>query len=133
MRPSFYDHLTSAHHPCCPGDDSATHLGAGGLAVFLTLVVGFTGILVTFYYIPTPEQAAKSVQELTFLVPFGWLMRNLHYWSAQLLVLVAILHLLRVVFTGAYLPPRRLNYLLGLSLLVVVPVPGFYRLRLALG
>jgi quinol-cytochrome oxidoreductase complex cytochrome b subunit len=46
-------------------------------------------------------------------------MRNLHYWSAQLLVLVAALHLLRVVFTGAYLPPRRLNYLLGLSLLVL--------------
>jgi quinol-cytochrome oxidoreductase complex cytochrome b subunit len=91
----------------------------GGLAVFLTLVVGFTGILVTFFYIPTPEQAAKSVQELTFLVPFGWLIRNLHYWSAQLLVLVAILHLLRVVFTGAYLPPRRLNYLLGLSLMVI--------------
>jgi quinol-cytochrome oxidoreductase complex cytochrome b subunit len=94
-------------------------LGAGGLAVFLSLVVGFTGILVTFYYLPTPELPAKSVQELTFLVPFGWLMRNLHYWSAQLLILVAVLHLLRVVFTGAYLPPRRLNYLLGLSLLVL--------------
>jgi quinol-cytochrome oxidoreductase complex cytochrome b subunit len=89
------------------------------LAVFLTLVVGFTGILVTFFYVPTPEQAAKSVQGLTFLVPYGWVWRNLHYWSAQLLILVAILHLLRVVFTGAYLPPRRFNYLLGLSLLVL--------------
>jgi quinol-cytochrome oxidoreductase complex cytochrome b subunit len=118
MRPSFYDHL---HPPTIPATQARLRytLGAGGLAVFLTLVVGFTGILVTFYYLPTPEQAAKSVQELTFLVPFGWLMRNLHYWSAQLLVLAAALHLLRVVFTGAYLPPRRLNYLLGLSLLVV--------------
>jgi quinol-cytochrome oxidoreductase complex cytochrome b subunit len=118
MRPSFYDHL---HPPTIPAAQARLRytLGAGGLAVFLTLVVGFTGILVTFYYLPTPEQAAKSVQELTFLVPFGWLMRNLHYWSAQLLVLVAALHLLRVVFTGAYLPPRRLNYLLGLSLLVL--------------
>jgi quinol-cytochrome oxidoreductase complex cytochrome b subunit len=118
MRPSFYDHL---HPPTIPAAQARLRytLGAGGLAVFLTLVVGFTGILVTFYYIPTPEMAAKSVQELTFLVPFGWLMRNLHYWSAQLLILVAVLHLLRVVFTGAYLPPRRLNYLLGLSLLVI--------------
>ncbi|MFZ2097153.1 MAG: cytochrome b N-terminal domain-containing protein [Anaerolineales bacterium] len=118
MRPSFYDHL---HPPTIPAPQARLRytLAAGGLAVFLTLVVGFTGILVTFYYIPTPEQAAKSVQELTFLVPFGWLMRNLHYWSAQLLILVAALHLLRVVFTGAYLPPRRLNYLLGLSLLVI--------------
>ncbi len=118
MRPSFYDHL---HPPTIPAAQARMRytLGAGGLAVFLMLVVGLTGILVTFYYVPTPEQAAKSVQELTYLVPFGWLMRNLHYWSAQLLVLVAALHLLRVVFTGAYLPPRRLNYLLGLSLLVL--------------
>src|SRR4030042_1212841 len=117
MRPSFYDHL---HPPTIPAAQARLRytLGMGGLAVFLTLVVGFTGILATFFYTPTPEQAAKSVQELTFLVPFGWLIRNLHYWSAQLLILVVILHLLRVVFTGAYLPPRRLNYLLGLSLLV---------------
>lgn len=118
MRPTFYDHL---HPPTIPAAQARLRytLGAGGLAVFLMLVVGFTGILVTFYYVPTPELAAKSVQELTYLVPFGWLMRNLHYWSAQLLVLVTALHLLRVVFTGAYLPPRRLNYLLGLSLLVL--------------
>ncbi len=118
MRPSFYDHL---HPPTIPAAQARLRytLGAGGLAVFLTLVVGFTGILVTFYYLPTPEQAANSVQQLTYLVPFGWLMRNLHYWSAQLLVLVAALHLLRVVFTGAYLRPRRLNYLLGVSLLVL--------------
>jgi quinol-cytochrome oxidoreductase complex cytochrome b subunit len=118
MRPSFYDHL---HPPTIPAAQARLRytLGTGGLSVFLTLVVGFTGILVTFFYIPTPEQAAKSVQELTYLVPFGWFMRNLHYWSAQLLVLVVILHLLRVVFTGAYLPPRRLNYLLGVTLLVI--------------
>ena len=118
MRPSFYDHL---HPPTIPAPQARLRytLGMGGLAVFLTLVVGFTGILVTFFYVPTPEQAAKSVQELTFLVPFGWLMRNLHFWSAQLLILVASVHLLRVVFTGAYLPPRRLNYLLGLILLVI--------------
>jgi quinol-cytochrome oxidoreductase complex cytochrome b subunit len=117
MRPSFYDHL---HPPTIPARQARFRytLGAGGLAVFLTLVVGFTGILVTFFYIPTPERAAGSVQQLAFIVPFGWLIRNLHYWSAQLLVLVILLHLLRVVFTGAYLPPRRLNYLLGLALLV---------------
>ncbi len=117
MRPSFFDHL---HPPSIPAPQARWRytLGAGGLAVFLVLVVSFTGILVTFYYQPSLEQAANSVQELTFLVPFGWLMRNLHFWSAQLLILVTLLHLLRVVFTGAYLHPRRLNYLLGLALLV---------------
>jgi quinol-cytochrome oxidoreductase complex cytochrome b subunit len=130
MRPSFYDHL---HPPTIPATQARWRytLGAGGLAVFLTIVVGFTGILVTFYYVPTPDQAAKSVQELTYLVPFGWMMRNLHYWSAQLLVLVAALHLLRVVFTGAYKSPRRLNYLLGLSLFVLCLFMDFtgYALR----
>lgn len=94
-------------------------LGAGGLAVYLILVVSFTGVLLMFYYIPTPDQAALSVQELTFTAPFGWLIRNLHYWSAQLLILVVMMHLLRVIFTGAYNPPRRFNYLLGLALLVL--------------
>jgi quinol-cytochrome oxidoreductase complex cytochrome b subunit len=124
MRPSFYDHL---HPPTIPAAQARWRytLGLGGLAVFMSLVVGLTGILVTFFYVPTPEQAAKSVQELTYLVPFGWLVRNLHYWSAQLLVLVVTLHLLRVVFTGAYLPPRRLNYLLGLSLLVICLLMDF--------
>jgi len=118
MRPSFYDHL---HPPTIPAPQARLRytLGMGGLAVFLTLVVSLTGVMVTFFYIPTPDGAANSVQSLTFLVPFGWLIRNLHYWSAQLLILVSLLHLLRVVFTGAYLPPRRLNYQLGLSLMVV--------------
>jgi quinol-cytochrome oxidoreductase complex cytochrome b subunit len=124
MRPTFYDHL---HPPTIPAPQARLRytLAAGGLSVFLTLVVGFTGILVTFFYLPTPDQAAKSVQQLAFLVPFGWLARNLHYWSAQLLVLVAALHLLRVVFTGAYRSPRRFNYLLGLALLVICLLMDF--------
>jgi quinol-cytochrome oxidoreductase complex cytochrome b subunit len=47
------------------------------------------------------------------------LVRNLHYWSAQFLVIITLVHLLRVVFTGAYAPPRRFNYLLGMGLLVL--------------
>jgi len=88
--------------------------------VFLTLVVGFTGMLEMFYYVPTPAEAPLSIQTLTFLAPFGGLVRNLHFWSAQLLVLVAGAHLLRVILTGAYAPPRRFNYLLGLALFVLI-------------
>ena len=76
-------------------------------------MVAATGILEVFYYIPTPTEAALSVQTISYLVPFGGLVRNLHYWSAQLLVLVMGVHLARVVFTGAYAPPRRFNHLLG--------------------
>ena len=118
MRPSVFHHL---HPPTIPARQARWRytLGAGGMALFLALVVGTTGILEMFYYIPTPDQAALSVQTLAYLVPFGGLVRNLHYWSAQLLLVATGVHLVRVVFTGAYAPPRRFNYLLGLVLLVI--------------
>ena len=61
------------------------------------LVLCATGILEVFYYIPTPDQAAQSLQTLVVLVPFGGLVRNLHFWAAQLLILVCMVHLLRVI------------------------------------
>ena len=100
-------------------------LATGGLAVFLVLILVVTGILEVFFYIPTPAEAALSIQTLTFLVPFGGLVRNLHFWAAQFLVIVSLIHLLRVVFTGAYLPPRRFNYLLGMGLFVVAVLLDF--------
>ncbi len=118
MRPSFFNHL---HPPTIPAEQSRWRytLGAGGTGVFLLLVVAATGMLEMFYYVPTPDQAAISVQTITYLVPFGGFVRNLHFWSAQLLVIVGAIHLVRVVFTGAYAPPRAFNYLLGLALFVL--------------
>jgi quinol-cytochrome oxidoreductase complex cytochrome b subunit len=117
MRPSFFHHL---HPPTIPARQARFRytLAAGGLAVFLMLILLVTGILEMFYYIPTPDEAALSIQTLTFLVPYGGLVRNLHYWSAQLLLIVSAVHLLRVIFTGTYAPARRFNYLLGLFLFV---------------
>jgi quinol-cytochrome oxidoreductase complex cytochrome b subunit len=118
MKPNFFHHL---HPPTIPARQARWRytLGAGGLAVFLVLVLIVTGILEMFYYIPTTDKAAQSVQVITYFVPFGGLVRNLHYWSAQLLIVVSLIHLVRIVFTGAYAPPRRFNYLLGLALLVL--------------
>jgi quinol-cytochrome oxidoreductase complex cytochrome b subunit len=118
MRPSFFHHL---HPPTIPAAQSGWRhtLGAGGIAVFLMLILGITGILEMFYYIPSPEEAARSVQTLTYHIPFGGFIRNLHYWSAQVLMVISAIHLLRVVFTAAYRSPRRFNYLLGLSLFVI--------------
>jgi quinol-cytochrome oxidoreductase complex cytochrome b subunit len=134
MRPSFFHHL---HAPTIPAAQARWRytLGAGGLAVFLVLVLGVTGILEMFYYIPTPDQAGLSVQTITYLVPFGALVRNLHFWSAQLLLIVIAVHLVRVVFTGAYAPPRRFNYLLGLALFVFAGLLDFtgYVLRWDVG
>jgi len=123
-RPNFVYHL---HPPSIPAAQSRWRytLGAGGLAVFLMLVLGATGLLEMFYYIPTPELAPVSVETIHFFVPLGALVRNLHYWSAQLLVIVAAIHLMRVIFTGAYAKPRRFNFLLGLGLFVLALLLDF--------
>ena len=118
MRPNFFHHL---HPPTIPAAQARWRytLGAGGTAIFLVLVLVITGALEMFYYIPSPAEAALSIQTITYLVPFGGLIRNIHFWSAQLLIVVSAVHLVRVVFTGAYIPPRRFNYLLGLALFLV--------------
>jgi quinol-cytochrome oxidoreductase complex cytochrome b subunit len=124
MRPNFFHHL---HPPTIPRAQArwSYTLGAGGTAVFLLLVLIITGALEMFYYTPTPEQAALSVQTISYHVAFGGLIRNLHYWAAQMLVVVTVVHLARVVFTGAYRPPRRFNYLLGLALFVMAILANF--------
>jgi quinol-cytochrome oxidoreductase complex cytochrome b subunit/mono/diheme cytochrome c family protein len=123
-RPNFFHHL---HPPTVPALQARLRytLGAGGLAVFLCLILLVTGILEMFYYIPTPEHAAVSVEVITSLVPFGALIRNLHFWGAQALMIVMSVHLLRVVLTGAYARQRRLNYLIGLGMLVLVLLLDF--------
>ncbi len=118
MPPSFFHHL---HPPTIPTAQARWRhtLGAGGTAIFLMLILGGTGILEMFYYVPNPAEAALSVQTITYHVPFGGFIRNLHYWAAQLLLIVSAIHFLRVIFTAAYGSPRRFNYLLGLGLFVL--------------
>ena len=119
MRLSFFQHL---HPPTIPAPQSRWRytLGAGGLAFYWILVIMMSGAFEMLYYIATPGEAALSIQTLTFLVRFGNLIRNLHYWTAQALMVTVLIHLLRVIYTGAYAPPRRFNYLLGLSQLVLI-------------
>jgi quinol-cytochrome oxidoreductase complex cytochrome b subunit len=116
-RPNFFYHL---HPPTIPQREGSWRytFGLGGISVLLFLVLAATGLLLTFFYIPTPDLAADSIQIITYQVPFGWLVRNLHYWAAQWMVIVVALHMLRVIFTGAYKLPRQTNYVIGIALLV---------------
>jgi quinol-cytochrome oxidoreductase complex cytochrome b subunit len=124
IRPNFFAHL---HPPTIPAEQARWRytLGAGGTAVFLSLILLVTGLLEMFYYLPDPEKAAISVETIVNFVPFGAFVRNLHYWSAQALVIVALIHLARVIFTGAYGAQRKFNFLLGLALLVFVILLDF--------
>jgi quinol-cytochrome oxidoreductase complex cytochrome b subunit len=134
MKPNFYYHL---HPPTIPEKQARFRytLGAGGIAVYLTLLVVISGGLEMFYYIPVVDEAALSIQTITFLIPLGSLTRNLHYWSSQLLIIISMVHLVRVVFTGAYAEHRRFNYLLGLGLFLLVLLFDFtgYILRWDIG
>ncbi len=118
-RSGFLHHL---HPPTIPLLQARWRytLGAGGLGIFLMLVLMITGTLEMFFYLPTTDQAGASIQVITFQVPSGSLVRGIHFWAAQALVILATVHLLRVIFTGAYTQPRRLNYLLGIALYILV-------------
>jgi quinol-cytochrome oxidoreductase complex cytochrome b subunit len=124
LRPNFFSHL---HPPTIPAAQARWRytLGAGGAAIFLVFILGVTGILEMFYYVPNPSEAALSVQMITYHVPFGGLIRNIHFWAGQFLLVVSGIHLIRVVFTGAYRAPRRFNYLLGLGLFVLAILLDF--------
>jgi len=123
-RANFVQHLHPPRMPLVQSRFCYT-LGAGGLAVFFSLILLATGLLEMYYYVPVPGQAANSVESITTLIPYGNLVRNLHYWSAQFLVIMMTVHLLRVVLTGAYAPPRRFNYLLGLGLFILILLLDF--------
>jgi quinol-cytochrome oxidoreductase complex cytochrome b subunit len=99
--------------------------GLGGMAVVLVLLQFGTGILLKFVYDPTPVAAYTSVQALIHDVPFGRLIRNVHHWCAHLLVIILVLHMLRVFFTGAFHPPRQFNWIIGLVMFCIVLLANF--------
>jgi quinol-cytochrome oxidoreductase complex cytochrome b subunit len=97
----------------------STTWGLGIMALSAFLVTLGTGILLMFYYKPYPEVAYWSIKDLHFVVPTGRLIRNIHRWAAQLMVLVVFMHMARVFFTASYRKPREFNWVIGMGLLVV--------------
>jgi quinol-cytochrome oxidoreductase complex cytochrome b subunit len=93
--------------------------GLGIMASILFGVLIFTGVLLMFYYIPSVERAYTSMKEIQFTVPLGQFTRNMHRWSAHAMVIVVILHMVRVFFTGGHKPPREFNWVIGVFLLLL--------------
>jgi len=98
-------------------------LGSATLFVAVNQIV--TGILLTIYYVPTPDHAYDSVRYITTEVPAGWLIRGLHHWGASAMVILAALHMLRVIIYGSYKYPREVTWVSGVLLLLVVVGFGF--------
>jgi len=97
----------------------------GGITLFLFGVQVVTGTLLALYYKPTPAAAYDSVLFITSDVTFGWLIRSVHHWAANLMIVFLVLHLLRVFFQAAYKYPRELTWVVGMALLGVTMVFGF--------
>src|SRR5574337_1553676 len=93
--------------------------GLGIIASLLFGVLVWTGVLLMFYYVPSVERAYPAMKEIQLDVPLGQFTRNMHRWSAHAMVLVVILHMVRVFYTGAYKPPREFNWVVGVVLLVL--------------
>jgi len=99
--------------------------GLGGMAAVLIFLQLGTGLLLKFVYIPTPLGAYKSILALNNEVMFGQLIRNIHHWCANFLVLIAFLHMLRAFLTGAFHPPRQFTWVIGLGLFGLVLAANF--------
>ena len=99
--------------------------GLGGLSALLMMILGVTGVMLMFVYTPTPETAYNDVVAIGADVWFGALVRSLHHWTGNAMVLVVFMHMLRVFFTGAFRPPREFNWLLGMALLLLTVAANF--------
>ena len=97
----------------------------GGITLFLFLIQVFTGILLLLYYRPGVSEAFESVQHIMTRVQFGWLIRSIHSWAANLMIFAAFAHMFSVVFLRAYRKPRELTWLSGMLLLFLVLAFGF--------
>jgi quinol-cytochrome oxidoreductase complex cytochrome b subunit len=96
-----------------------TTLGLGVAALASFLVATVTGVLLMIYYTPSTELAYQSVKDIHYVVPTGRFIRNLHRWSAHVMVITVILHAVRVFLTASYKKPREFNWVIGLGLLVL--------------
>jgi hypothetical protein len=97
----------------------------GGITFALFVIQGVTGTLLAFYYKPTPEEAYASIQFIETQVRFGAAIRAIHHWSANGMVVMVVAHLLRVFITGAFKPPRELNWISGVVLFLMTLGFGF--------
>ena len=114
-----------ASHKTVPMHRYSVFYYLGGMTLFFFFIQVFTGILLMLYYRPGADEAFESVEFIMTTVPFGWLMRSIHSWSANLMVFFAVAHLVSVFFMKAYRPPRELTWVSGVLLLFLIMGFGF--------
>jgi cytochrome b6 len=120
------DAVAFLRHKSVPLEGTATiWYYFGGVSLFLFGIQVATGLLLLFYYRPGVDSAYESVQFVVTAVPFGWLIRSLHSWSANLMVFAVFVHMFSVYFLKAYRAPRELTWVTGMLLLGLTLTFGF--------
>jgi len=97
----------------------------GGICLFLFILQVLTGILLLLYYTPSVDSAHESIQYIMSQVKFGWLIRSVHSWSANILIGAIFIHMFSAFFLKAYRPPRELTWITGFFLLLIFLAFGF--------
>ena len=99
------------------------YLGVMSTVLLVSLIV--SGIYLMFFYLPSPSSAYGDIQRLQTDIAFGQFIRNVHRWSAHLMVLTVAAHMARVFYRGAYKPPREFNWTIGVVLLLLTLLLSF--------
>jgi len=117
--------IETARHKVVPMHRFSPLYYFGGMTLFFFLVQVVTGILLMLYYRPSAGEAYESVEFIMTNVPFGWLIRSIHSWSANLMIFFACVHLASVYFLKAYRTPREMTWFSGVLLLFLALGFGF--------
>lgn len=107
-----------------PNFANAFYYCFGGMVFILITFQLITGVLLSFYFVPdasgTPAASYTSVQYIMNSVYLGWLIRGIHFWGANLLIVMVVLHMSRVYWTGSYRAPRELNWMVGVAMMFCI-------------
>ncbi len=97
----------------------------GGITFTLFIILALTGFLLAAHYTPSEAEAYQSIQRLHRDVPLGAMLRSVHHWAGNLMVVMILLHMLRVFVTGSYKHPRELHWVAGSFLFLLTLGFGF--------
>jgi menaquinol-cytochrome c reductase cytochrome b subunit len=120
----FTKAVDEAMYQRVPNFANAFYYCFGGMVFVLIVLQLLTGILLAIYYVPdargNPAPAYTSVLFIQNQVYLGWLIRGVHFWGANILIIMVLLHMARVYWTGSYRAPRELNWMVGVIMLLLI-------------
>jgi menaquinol-cytochrome c reductase cytochrome b subunit len=122
----FTESVDEAMYQRVPNFANAFYYCFGGMVFVIIVLQLLTGILLAIYYVPdargNPAPAYTSVNFIQNTVYLGWLIRGVHFWGANILIIMVLLHMARVYWTGSYRAPRELNWMVGIIMLLLILV-----------